>query len=403
MASDWLTGALAGKIPKRILAPAPVAWRTKPSSKLGDTLFPGIELTDDRFSGAITNVSGRPFDLDKFRGGAFLGLVCHVPFGFCGFVLLASTFLCSCDKFTGAKPKRLKVGFAQIGSEGPWRDTNTRSIKEEAQKRNIDLIFFESQNRALKGGQQQPAQKEALRSFIKEKVDVIAFSPVVEQGWSDVLNEAKANGIPVILSDRGVTESDESLVATFIGSDFTEEGRRAARWLVDAADQDQEPINILEVAGTPDSAPAIQRHRGFREVLDRYQERLRIVQSVIGNFNSDEAEKVTAAFLASKDSNEIKAVFAHSDAMAFAAIRALEKSGFKPGSQVKVVSIDATDEGCQEIAKGRLNCAVECKSRLGVHVFDAAEAAAKSMALPARIIIAEGVYDQSNVGQCGHE
>jgi len=339
--------------------------------------------------------------LEKFRKRSFRFLLCQ----FCEFAAAAALLLCSCDKLTGVKPKRLRVGFAQIANEGPWRETNTKSIKKEARKRNIELDFPELKDSKLKGGQQQPFQKAALLSFIKKKVDVIAFSPVVEDGWNDVLKEAKAENIPVITSDRGVSENDESLVATFIGSDFTEEGRRAADWLCKAFSQSNEIANILEVQGTRDSAPAIQRHLGFVAILSKpeCQERLQIIESVVGNFNREEAEKVTTTFLNNGGSNRINAVFAHSDAMAFGAIKALKKAGLNPGCQITVVSVDATDKGCNKIRKGRLNCAVECKSRLGVQLFDAAEAAAKSMALPARIIIAEGVYDCSNVDHCGHD
>jgi len=351
-------------------------------------------------------VSVRPSDPDRVRKYSFWIFSQREFFRFCEFLTAAAALLfCSCDKLTGAKPKRLRVGFAQIANEGPWRETNKKSIKDEARKRNIELDFFESKDSTLKGGQQQAGQKAALQSFIREKVDVIAFSPVIEEGWNDVLKEAKAANIPVITTDRGVSESDESLVATFIGSDFTEEGRRAARWLLKAFSQSKEGANILEVQGTPDSAPAIQRHLGFVEVLSKpeCQGRLQIVESVLGYFNREEAENATATFLSNGDPKRINAVFAQSDAMAFGAITALEKAGLNPGSEITVVSVDATEEGCGEIKRGCLNCAVECKSRLGVPLFDAAEAVAKSMALPARIIIAEGVYDRTNVGKCGHE
>jgi len=309
----------------------------------------------------------------------------------CLIIVLAISLLGPCTKYAQLNQRRLRVGFAQIANEGPWRDTNTESIKTEARRRNVDLKFLESDNPALKGGEQQSGQKEALRSFIKERVDVIAFSPVVETGWDDVLNEAKEAGIPVILSDRGVSETDESLIATFIGSDFVEEGRRAGRWLVDEFEDTQGTVNVIEVEGTRDSAPAMQRHRGFCEILSRpeYQDRLRVVAWVLGNFNYDQAKAAMRAFLANNDHQPISA--------------ALEEAGFKPGTEIKVVSVDATDKGCNEIKKGRLNCAVECKPRLGPALFDAAQAAAKSMALPERIIISEGVYDKSNVDKCGNE
>src|SRR5690606_31534368 len=118
----------------------------------------------------------------------------------------------------------ITVGFSQVGAESEWRTANTRSVKEALAAPEFNLRFSDAQ-------QKQENQIKALRSFIAQGVDVIAFSPVVETGWDTVLQEAKAAGIPVVLTDRAVKVSDESLYATFIGSDFVEEGRRAARWV----------------------------------------------------------------------------------------------------------------------------------------------------------------------------
>src|SRR5690349_5616486 len=122
--------------------------------------------------------------------------------------------------------KKIVLGFSQVGAESEWRTANTESIKSAAKDAGIDLRFSDAQ-------QKQENQIKALRSFIAQKVDVIAFSPVVESGWGTVLREAKAAKIPVILSDRAVDEKDDTLWVTFMGSDFVEEGRRAGRWLLE--------------------------------------------------------------------------------------------------------------------------------------------------------------------------
>src|SRR3954463_461142 len=120
--------------------------------------------------------------------------------------------------------KPLVIGFSQIGAESAWRTANTQSIQDEAKKRGIDLKFADAQGK-------QENQIKAIRSFIAQQVDAIAFSPVVETGWEPVLKEAKAAKIPVILTDRAVSAKDDTLWVTFMGSDFVEEGRRAANWL----------------------------------------------------------------------------------------------------------------------------------------------------------------------------
>src|SRR5688500_12229051 len=136
---------------------------------------------------------------------------------------LAGLTLAGCSR--EPKDNRIVLGFSQIGAESEWRTANTESIKAAAATMNIDLRFADAQ-------QKQENQIKALRSFIAQKVDVIAFSPVVETGWDTVLQEARTAKIPVILTDRSVT-ADPSLYAGFIGSDFVEEGRKAGRWVTE--------------------------------------------------------------------------------------------------------------------------------------------------------------------------
>src|SRR2546430_4685886 len=172
-----------------------------------------------------------------------------------------------------AASKKIVVGFSQIGAESGWRTANTESIKSEAARRGIELKFADAQ-------QKQENQIKALRSFIAQGVDVIAFSPVVETGWQPVLTEIKRAKIPVILSDRAVKVTDDSLYVTFIGSDFIEEGRRAANWLAKASGGKG---GIAQPVGTPCSAPAIDRKKGFEGGLAKYPA-MKIVKSQSGDF-----------------------------------------------------------------------------------------------------------------------
>ena len=157
--------------------------------------------------------------------------------------------------------QNLVVGYSQIGAESEWRTGNTASIKKAAEDLGVELIFSDAQ-------QKQENQIKALRTFIAQQVDVIGVSPIVETGWESVFEEAKDAGIPIILVDRRADVS-EDLYATYIGSDFAEEGRRAARVMADLLDGKG---NIVELVGTLDSAPANDRYVGFREILKDYPE-----------------------------------------------------------------------------------------------------------------------------------
>src|ERR1019366_3567077 len=188
----------------------------------------------------------------------------------------------------------LVMGFSQVGAESEWRTANTNSVKDAAKKAGITLKFADAQ-------QKQENQVKAIRSFIAQKVDVIAFSPVVESGWDTVLREAKAAKIPVILTDRAVNVSDASLYVSFIGSDFVEEGRKAGRWLLDLAKKTPNAeLNIVELQGTVGSAPAIDRKKGFEEIISA-NPKLKISRSQTGDFTRAKGKEVMEAFLKAKD------------------------------------------------------------------------------------------------------
>ncbi|MCX7799932.1 MAG: ABC transporter substrate-binding protein [Fimbriimonadales bacterium] len=284
----------------------------------------------------------------------------------------------------GAKSgKKIVVGFSQIGAESGWRTANTESIKSEAAKRGIELRFSDAQ-------QKQENQIKALRSFIAQKVDVIMFSPVVEAGWGPVMKEIKDAGIPVIVADRR-PDVGEDMYVTFIGSDFVEEGRRAARWL---AKKMNGKANILELQGTPGSAPAIDRKKGFEEVL-REHPGMKIVLSQSGDFTRAKGKEAMEAFLKSPVGRTANALFAHNDDMALGAIQAIEEAGLKPGKDIIIVSIDGVRGAFEAMIAGKLNCTVECNPIIGPQLFDAVEAVVAGKPLPKRIVVDEGVFDQS--------
>jgi galactofuranose transport system substrate-binding protein len=279
--------------------------------------------------------------------------------------------------------KKLVVGFSQIGAESAWRTAETESIRSEAVKRGVDLRFSDAQ-------QKQENQIKAIRAFVAQRVDAIILAPVVETGWEPVLREVKRAKIPVVLVDRGIKVSDESLYATLIASDFVEEGRMAAEWL---AKKMNGKANIAELQGTPGAAPAIDRKKGFEEVLKKYPE-MKVIKSQSGDFTRAKGKEVMEAFLKAEGKN-IQAVYAHNDDMALGAIQAIEEAGLKPGSDLIVVSIDGVKGAFDAMVAGKLNCTVECNPLLGPAAFDAIEALKAGKTLPKKTIVKDQVFDQS--------
>jgi len=277
---------------------------------------------------------------------------------------------------------RPRVGFSQLGSESVWRRTNSQSIRDAAAKAGIDLLFDE-------GDQTQARQIEAIRRFIRERVDVIAFSPIVETGWEEVLGEARAAGIPVILSDRKLTAVDTSLWLTYIGSDFEEEGRRAAAW-IKGHFPDGEPRTIVEIRGTEDSSPTADRNRGFRDGLaDSTQ--FTVVASLAADFTRQGGRSAMEAYLKAPH-EDFQILFSHNDDMAIGAIQSLKAAGMKPGTDVVVVSVDAIREAFEAMVRGELNCTVECTPLLGPQLMKIVGDFLKGKTVPWQYISSEEVF-----------
>jgi simple sugar transport system substrate-binding protein len=283
--------------------------------------------------------------------------------------------------------KSIVVGFAQTGAESAWRTANSNSMKAEAEKRGIRLQFADGQGR-------QENQIRAVHSFIAQGVDAIVIAPIVETGWEPVLREAKRAHIPVIITDRTVQVSDESLYVCFLGSDFFAEGKMAAEWLAGVT---HGKGSIVELQGTPGSAPANERRKAFGEALKAYPG-LAIIDSQSGDFRRSGGKEVMEAFL-KKHGRDITAVYAHNDDMALGAIQAIEEAGLKPGRDILIVSIDAIHEGIQAVIDGKLGCTVECNPLFGPKVYDTIAKVLAGEPVPKKSFNHDERFDSSNAAQ----
>jgi galactofuranose transport system substrate-binding protein len=289
---------------------------------------------------------------------------------------------------TGAdQERRLVLGFSPIVSWGGWMGANANSVRNAAHDANMQVLMEVALHR-------QEVQVAALRSFVRQRVDVIVFSPVVESGWDLVLGEIRSAGIPVILMDRNIEVSDSTLYLSLVGSDFVEEGRRAGRWLLEHTRDEPGEIAILELRGSDGSAPANDRKLGFAQTIAGDQ-RFRIVASRSGDFFRPRARQITSDYLA-RAGGRLRVVFAHNDGMALGAIDALEAAGLKPGSDVLVIAIEGSREGLEAIVAGKLNVSVECNPLVGPELIAVARDAVAGKQVPRRVVTSETVFTREN-------
>lgn len=279
------------------------------------------------------------------------------------------------------------VGFAQLGSESAWRNANTESVKSAAKDAGISLIFENAEG-------SQDTQKQIIKDFILQRVDVIIFPPLVATGWESILTEAKQANIPVIIADRTIKPNNTDLYTAFVGGNFLLEGKKAAKWLVENTKSGKK-VNMIELRGLADSSPAIERAKGFRMVINNYPN-FTFIDSVTGDFIKAKG-KLQMQKLLKKHGRSIDVVFAHNDDMALGAIEAIQEYGLRPGKDIIIVSVDGERAALEAIKNGKSNVSVECTPLLGPKLMDTAIKISKKEKVPKKIFMEEKVFTVENV------
>lgn len=286
---------------------------------------------------------------------------------------------------------KLILGFSQIGSESAWRTRNTQSIFEAAEENGIQILFDDAQ-------QKQANQLKAIRSFIVYQVDVIAFVPIVSDGWDNVLQEAKDAGIPVIVVDREI-DCDESLYAGFLGENGLEEGFAAANFLVNKCRNRNSTINIVEFSGTENSSIATQRAQGFRNVIEKYP-KFKIIHSEDGDFLRSRGKEMMDRIINENhglklDGQPIDVIYSHNDSMTLGLLDSLHNNHINP-KNVIIISIDAEQKSIDALVKGELNCVVECNPNSGPTLMKLVKQLASDGIIPRKTYMLDKIFTEDD-------
>lgn len=289
------------------------------------------------------------------------------------------------NKNTQEESESIILGFSQIGAESAWRNCNTRSVQDAAADGGIQLVFANAE-------QKQENQIKAIRSFIAYQVDVIAFVPIVADGWDNVLQEAKIAGIPVLLTDRKLNTNDKSLYAGFIGTDSEQEGREAAQFLLRKF-KNPEDVRIVEVSGTEGSSVAVGRANGFRELLVGHPQ-FKIIHTQSGDFLRSKGYEIMLSVL--DQYSNIDVIFSHNDGMTLGILDALRQKKIRPGKDIVIVTIDAEQAAIDALRLGEINCVIECNPKTGPAIMDLAKRLAKGERIPRLLHVPEEVFAEGD-------
>ncbi|MDR0624262.1 MAG: ABC transporter substrate-binding protein [Treponema sp.] len=313
---------------------------------------------------------------------------------------------------TKGMDRKIVMGYSQIGAESEWRTACTNSVKAAAEEWNVELRFSDAQ-------QKQENQLQAIRTFIQQKVDIIAFTPVVETGWEAILKECLDAKIPTICVDRSIEGSDrkaanpndmndpDNWFTCFIGSDMEQEGNRVANWMtanVPKLKPGKSVYNIAELQGTVGSSAMTGRFKGFRDTLGipaattlgtSSDGKYKIILSQTGDFTRAQGKQVMEAFMKS-NGNDIDVLFAHNDDMGIGAIQAIQEAGKIPGKDVIIIGVDAVKGAFEAMVAGTMNASIECNPLLGPQVMETAVKILNKQPVEKWVVSNESDYDQTN-------
>ena len=256
------------------------------------------------------------------------------------------------DDNNGASGDVITIGFAQVGHESDWRTASTKSCQDVFSAANgYDLQFVDCDNDSAK-------QIEAIRGFIQQEVDYIIIDPIVSSGWDTVLTECEDAGIPVIVIDRTIDDSDKYV--SWVGSNFKTEGVAAGEWLkAYAAEKGISEINALVIEGSTGASATLGRTEGFKEVADANG--WTIVDSQSGDFTEAGGQEVMESYCKSYE-GKFNVVVCQNDNEAFGAMTAMKNAGveYGVGKDVIVISFDACTAGLERVKSGDINADFEC-------------------------------------------
>ena len=253
---------------------------------------------------------------------------------------------------TAASGDTITIGFAQVGHESDWRTASTNSAQAVFSAENgYDLQFVDCD-------QDSSVQLEAVRGFIEQDVDYIIIDPIVSTGWDTVLTECEEAGIPVIVIDRTIDDSDKYV--SWVGSNFKTEGLAAGEWLKAYTDaKGISDVNVLVIEGTTGASAQIGRTDGFKEIADANG--WNILDSQTGDFTQAGGQEVMESYIKSYE-GQFNVVVCQNDNEAFGAMDAMKAAGISYGvdGDVILVSFDACTAGLEYVKSGDINADFEC-------------------------------------------
>lgn len=232
------------------------------------------------------------------------------------------------------------------------------------------------------------------QQFIDDGVDYLLISPVYSNGWNDVLQNAKDEGVKVIFY-KYKADVDESMYETYVASNVEIQGKKAVAWL---SKQNLAQYDIVHLQAPIGSIIQRDRTKPLDDMVTK-NAKWNLIERDTGGWSTADAKTIVKGVIDSGKSFNV--IYAENDYLAKGAVKALDEAGITHGvnGDVLIVSFECYKWALQELKKGTWNCDVQENPFQAVYVHNAIVALEKGVTVPKNILVDDRVFDAETITQ----
>jgi galactofuranose transport system substrate-binding protein len=282
------------------------------------------------------------------------------------------------------------IGWAQSEKEAnPFRIASTKSQVEAAKAKGWKLLTTNAQSNVQQ-------ENSDIKGMIDKGAKAIIFSPINSTGLGDAIAYAKSKKVAMIPVDRNITGITGCKdVGPQLGSDFVEQGRRAADAMIKATGG---TANLAILLGASGVNVTDDRTAGFLDQLKaKNATGIKVIFQQTADFTREKGKSVTETLLRAHP--DVNAIYAENDEMGLGALAALDDAGKSGIKNVHIVSIDGTKGAVQAIVDGNFDAVIESNPAFGPAAQAALDAYVNGDGAPAVTITTDNQYDSTNAAQ----
>ena len=213
-----------------------------------------------------------------------------------------------------------------------------RGLKATAAELNYEVTTVENN---FDQAEQDLQIQQALASGTKP--DLYVFWPSDAKAGIAALRSLAQTGVPVVQANQGPSDEAWPYLVMYAGVDDYLNGYTSGELMLGAREVAQAAGktfaspegNLIEIMFVPGYEAGITRSAAFREATGAKP--FNIIASENAGFDNESGYNVMSQLIPANKAKGIDFVYAHNDALAAGAIKALEEAGLVPGKDVYIV------------------------------------------------------------------